>query len=119
VILPTIAEGERRTAVVSVYATFGNEEEALRIGRMAVEEGLAACVNILGTCRSIYRWEGEIEESDEVAALFKTAGSRAEALVARIGELHSYAVPAAVIWPIEGGLEAYRDWVLAESKAAD
>ena len=58
-------------------------------------------------------------DRDEVAALFKTAGKRAEALVARIGELHSYAVPAAVVWPIEGGLEAYRDWVLAESKAAD
>ena len=102
-------------AIVSVYATFANEEEARRIGRTAVEEGLAACVNIIGACRSIYRWQGEIEESDEVAALFKTAGSRAEALVARIGELHSYAVPAAMIWPIDGALGAYRDWVLAET----
>jgi periplasmic divalent cation tolerance protein len=118
-ILPTIAASERRTAIVSVYVTFGNDEEARRIGRMAVEEGLAACVNILGTCHSIYRWQGEIDESDEVAALFKTAGNRAEALVARIGELHSYAVPPAVIWPIEGGLEGYRDWVVAESKATD
>ena len=103
-------------AIVSVYATFANDEEARRIGRTVVEEGLAACVNILGTCRSIYRWEGKIEESDEVAAIFKTAGTRAEALVARISELHSYAVPAAVIWPIEGGLEAYRGWVVAESE---
>jgi periplasmic divalent cation tolerance protein len=107
------------TAIVSVYATFASDEEARRIGRIAVEEGLAACVNILGACHSIYRWQGEIEEADEVAALFKTADGRAEALIARIGELHSYAVPAAVIWPIEGGLEAYRDWVLAESKATD
>ena len=116
---PIIAGSERRTAIVSVYATFGNEEEARRIGRMVVEERLAACVNLLGPCHSIYRWEGAIEEAVEVAAIFKTAGSRAEALVARIGELHSYAVPAAVVWPIEGGLEAYRDWVLAESKAID
>ena len=115
--LPAVSEGG--TAIVTVYATFGNEEEARRIGRIVVEEGLAACVNLLGSCHSIYRWQGEIEEADEVAALFKTAGERAEALVARIGELHSYAVPAAVVWPIEGGLEAYRDWVLAESRAAD
>jgi periplasmic divalent cation tolerance protein len=101
--------------IVSVYATFANDEEARRVGRMAVEEGLAACVNVLGACHSIYRWQGEIEEAEEVAAIFKTAANRAEALVARIGELHSYDVPAAVIWPIEGGLEAYRAWVLAES----
>jgi len=103
------------TGIVSVYATFANDEEARRIGRTIVEEGLAACVNVLGACRSIYRWQGEVEEADEVAAVFKTAANRAEALVERIGELHSYAVPAAVIWSIAGGLEAYRDWVLAES----
>ena len=104
-----------RPAIVSVYATFASEEEARRIGRIAVEEGLAACVNVLGACHSIYRWQGEIAEAEEVAAIFKTAADRAEALVARIGELHSYDVPAAVVWPIEGGLEAYREWVLAES----
>ncbi|HEY5723791.1 MAG TPA: divalent-cation tolerance protein CutA [Allosphingosinicella sp.] len=101
--------------IVTVYATFGSEDEARRIGRMVVEEGLAACVNLLGACHSIYRWEGKIEEADEVAAIFKTAAARAETLVERISELHSYAVPATVIWPIEGGLEPYRDWVLAES----
>lgn len=104
------------TGIVSVYATFADEEEARRIGRMVVEEGLAACVNVLGPCHSIYRWQGAVEEADEVAAIFKTAAARAEALVERIGELHSYAVPAAVIWPVAGGLEAYRDWVLAECK---
>ena len=103
------------TAIVSVYAIFASDEEARRIGRIAVEEGFAACVNILGACHSIYRWQGEIEEADEVAAIFKTAANRAETLVARIGELHSYDVPAAVVWPIEGGLEAYREWVLGES----
>ena len=104
------------TGIVSVYATFANEEEARRIGRVVVDEGLAACANILGACHSIYRWQGEIEEADEVAAIFKSAAAHAEALVERIGELHSYAVPAAVIWPVAGGIEAYRDWVLAESK---
>jgi periplasmic divalent cation tolerance protein len=105
------------TGIVSVYATFADEEEARRIGRMVVEEGLAACVNVLGTCHSIYRWQGAVEEADEVAAIFKTAAARAEALVERVGELHSYSVPAAIIWPIEGGLEAYRDWVLDSVKS--
>lgn len=105
-------------AIVSVYATFANDEEARRIGRIAVAEGLAACVNLLGPCHSIYRWESQVEEAEEIAAIFKSAADRAEALVARIAELHSYAVPAAVIWPIDGGLPDYRDWVVAETRKA-
>ncbi len=50
-------------SVVSVYAVFANDEEAERIGRQMVEERLAACVNILGSCRSIYRWQGAIESA--------------------------------------------------------
>jgi len=101
--------------IVSVYAVFANDEEARRIGRVAVEERLAACVNILGPCHSIYRWQGKIEEAEEVAAIFKTAAARAEALVARIAELHRYDVPAAVVWPIEHAFGAYRSWVEAET----
>jgi len=103
------------TPIVSVYATFASDEEARRIGRTAVEEALAACVNILGPCRSIYRWQGKIEEAGEVAALFKTAANRAPALIARIAELHSYDVPAAVVWPIADALDAYRHWVVKET----
>jgi periplasmic divalent cation tolerance protein len=99
------------TAIVTVYATFGGDEEARRIGRICVEERLAACVNILGPIHSIYRWQGEIEEAGEVAALFKTTRDSAEALIARIAELHSYAVPAAVAWPIENALGAYAAWI--------
>lgn len=110
-----MAEGD----IVSVYATFGSEEEARRIGRLAVEERLAACVNIIGPCSSIYRWQGAVEESPETAAIFKTAASRADALLARIAELHSYDVPAAVVWPIAGALEAYRDWVDGEATGGE
>ncbi|MDQ3482765.1 MAG: divalent-cation tolerance protein CutA, partial [Pseudomonadota bacterium] len=56
-------------SIVSVYAVFADAEEAERIGRAVVEEGLAACINILGPCRSIYRWKGRIETSDEVPAI--------------------------------------------------
>lgn len=103
------------TGIVSVYAVFADAGEAARIGRIAVEERLAACVNILAPCRSIYRWRGEIAEAQEIPALFKTRADRAEALIARIAELHSYDVPAAVVWPIEKSLNAYSAWIGEES----
>ena len=103
------------TEIVSVYATFATDEEARRIGRAVVEERLAACVNVLGPCHSIYRWQGKIEEAGEVAALFKTAADRAPELIARIAELHSYNVPAAVVWPIADALDGYRHWVVEET----
>ena len=103
------------TGIVTVYATFASDEEAVRIARILVEERLAACANILGGCRSIYRWQGKVEQADEVAALFKTRSERAETLIARLAELHSYEVPAAVVWPIADALPAYAGWVAKES----
>lgn len=103
------------TGIVSVYATFGSEEEARRIARTVVEERLAACANIIGPCRSIYRWQGEVEEADEIAALFKTAEREAPLLIERIAALHSYDVPAAVAWPIVAALPSYASWVREES----
>jgi periplasmic divalent cation tolerance protein len=100
--------------IVSVYVTFADGEEAARIARTLVEERLAACANILGPIRSIYRWEGRIEEAGEVAALFKTTAGAADRLIARLAELHNYDVPAAVVFPIAGFLPAYRAWVEAE-----
>lgn len=108
-----------QSGIVTVYATFAGDEEARRIGRLVVEERLAACVNILGPCFSIYRWQGKVEEAGEVAALFKTGADRAEALIARIAELHGYNVPAAMVWPIAAAFEPWRDWVLAETRGPD
>ena len=101
--------------IVSVYVVFGSDEEARRIGRAIVEDGIAACVNILGPCHSIYRWQGKVEEADEVAAIFKTSAAHAKLLVEAIGRLHSYEVPAVVVWPIGVAPEAYRAWVLENS----
>lgn len=98
-------------SVVSVYAVFANLEEAERIGHSVVEERLAACVNILSPVRSIYRWKGEIEIADEVAAIFKTHHWRSDALMERIAQLHSYDIPCIVTWPIEKIVGSYADWV--------
>lgn len=97
--------------IVSVYAVFADVNEAERIGRTAVEERLAACINILGPCRSIYRWKGEIETAEEVAAILKTHISKADDLVERIAALHSYDVPCIAVWPIEKLLGSYAEWV--------
>ncbi len=97
--------------VVTVYAVFADAEEATRIGRTIVEERLAACVNILAPCHSIYRWQGAIETATEVPALFKTELTKADALITRVTDLHSYEVPALAVWPIERLPAAYGDWV--------
>jgi periplasmic divalent cation tolerance protein len=98
-------------SVISVYVVFADDDEAERIGRAMVEERLAACINILGPIRSIYRWKGAIETADEVAAIFKTSDDRASDLIARVAALHSYDVPCITAWPIAGILGAYADWV--------
>ena len=103
-----------RGSIVSVYAIFADSGEAERIAHAAVEERLAACANILGPCRSIYRWQGKVEEAAEAAAIFKTTAATAPRLVARISALHSYEVPAIAVWPIVDAPAAYAAWVIAD-----
>lgn len=98
-------------SVVSVYCVFASIEEAERIGRIVVEEGLGACINILGPCRSIYRWQGAIETAQEAPAILKTSAEAADALISRIAGLHSYDVPCIAAWPIEKLLLGYAGWV--------
>jgi periplasmic divalent cation tolerance protein len=98
-------------SVISIYAVFADADEAERIGRLMVEERLAACVNILGPIHSIYRWKGAVESSHEVAAIFKSTDEQAGALITRIAALHSYDVPCVATWPIDKILGSYADWV--------
>ena len=98
-------------SVVSVYCIFGSTEEAERIGRTVVQERLAACINVLGSCRSVYRWHGEIETAEEVPAILKTTASQADSLIARIAALHSYAIPCITVWPVDKLLLSYAEWV--------
>ncbi len=103
----------RQTALSDIailHATFANAEEAQRIGRSMVEERLAACVNLLGPCASIYRWNDGIETATEHRALFKTTPELARELADRIAALHSYDLPAIEIWPAAAG-DAVAQWV--------
>lgn len=103
--------------VQSIYVLFANGEEAMRIGRAMIEERLAACVNILAPCTSIYRWDGQIETATEVPALFKTDETTAAALIDRVAALHSYDVPGITAWAVEKAHGPYADWVQSSVQA--
>ena len=94
-----------------VFVTVPSREDGERIAEPLVGEQLAACVNILGPIRSIYRWQGEICRDDEHLLLIKTTRARYAALESRVKELHSYDVPEVVAVPIEMGSAAYLEWV--------
>lgn len=103
------------SGIASVQALFETEADARRIGRAMVERRLAACVNILSPCASIYRWEGEVLEAAEVPALFKTDTALVQPLIEAIAEAHGYEIPAIVSWGIEASHPAYAAWVRAET----
>ncbi len=98
-------------SVVVVISTLPNPEKAAEIARVLVEERLAACVNLVPQVRSIYRWKGEICDEPETLAIAKTTQDRAEALHARLIELHPYEVPEVLALAVSGGHAPYLDWV--------
>jgi periplasmic divalent cation tolerance protein len=105
------------SAVLAVYVTCADLDEARRIGRALVEERLAACVNIR-VHETIYRWQGTIEQGPEVGLLAKTTADAYPALEARVKALHGYTLPCIVAWPFTAGLAAYLDWVAAETASS-
>ena len=99
----------------SIYIIAKDEEEAKRIGKTLIKEKLAACVNI-HPIKSIYRWEGQIQEEDEVAMFVKTKSELANKVIKRVKELHSYEVPCIVCLPIEKGYPDYLKWIEESTK---
>lgn len=93
-----------------VLSTCPSHEEALRIAKQLVEEQLAACVNISAPVTSIYRWQGALEQSEEVMLVIKSREHLFGRLRQRLAELHSYDVPEVVAIPVTGGLDAYMEW---------
>ena len=76
---------------------------------------LAACVNILAPCRSVYRWDGRIEAAEEVPLLIKTTAARYAALEEAVRRHHPYELPEIIAVPVERGLPGYLDWVASET----
>ena len=96
---------------VVVLVTTANADEGARLGRTLVEERLAACANVIGPIRSIYRWQGAVEEADEHLVLLKARGADVGALEARVRALHSYDVPEVLALPVTAGSAPYLDWL--------
>ncbi len=96
---------------IIVFITASNEEEAARIAHALVEAHLAGCVNIVKEVRSIYRWQGKIEDEAEVLMIAKTRGELFEALSEKVGELHSYTVPEVIAFKIDSGSRKYLSWL--------
>ncbi|MCD5328115.1 divalent-cation tolerance protein CutA [Chromobacterium piscinae] len=88
-----------------------DEETAERVATTLVAEQLAACVNILGPCRSVYRWQGAVERAEEIPLLIKTRVDAYPQLEARLAALHPYEVPEIVALPVAQGLPSYLTWV--------
>ena len=103
------------TEYIIVFITAPNEEEAAKISRTIVGERLAACVNIIGSVRSIYKWQGRVEDEQEGLMIIKTKKSLFDRLQERIKELHSYAVPEIIGLPVIEGSKQYLDWLGQET----
>ncbi len=97
-------------------STAPTREEANTLASEMVGRRLAACVNILGPVASVYRWQGEVENSEEFLLLIKSTEECGAAIQQVLTELHSYKVPELICLPIEGGLESYLSWIAASVK---
>ena len=102
-----------------VLTNLPDAASAERIARLLVEQRLAACVNILAPCTSVYRWNAAIETAAEVPLLIKTTRARYAELEAALAEAHPYELPEIVAVPVEQGLDAYLGWVATETALPD
>ncbi|TFG23153.1 MAG: divalent-cation tolerance protein CutA [Promethearchaeota archaeon] len=91
--------------------TVPNIEEAQRIAKILVEEKLAACVNIVRNIISWYHWKGKVENDEEQLLIIKTSEVKADLIIKKINEIHSYEVPECIGLPIEKGSGPYLDWI--------
>lgn len=95
--------------------TVSSEEEGMKIARTLVARKLAACVNVVPSVRSVYRWKGEVKDDKELLLIVKTREHLLANLVQAVKELHSYTVPETISIPILGGSEAYMNWIREET----
>lgn len=99
-----------------VLVNVPDDATAHAIARSLVEQRLAACVNLLPAVRSVYRWQGTVEEAAETTMLIKTTHARYAELEVAINAAHPYEVPEIVALPVAAGLPAYLGWVESETK---
>lgn len=99
-----------------IYITVGTLEEARKIGRCLVEERLVACVNIINNITSMYWWEGDIQNDQEVILIAKTTQRMVPEVIERVKSLHSYECPCIVALAVDAGNSLFLDWIEREVK---
>jgi periplasmic divalent cation tolerance protein len=104
------------TDAIVVLVTTPTPERAAEIARAAVGERLAACGNVVPGLRSVYRWEGKVQDDAEALLVLKTTRARFEALRERVLALHPYDVPEVIALPVEAGSAPYLAWIAAETR---
>ena len=104
---------------ILVFTNLPDRAAAMELARKLVDERLAACVNVLGDCTSVYRWEGRNESVSEVPVLIKTLTQHYARLEQLIKSVHPYELPEIIAVPISSGLPAYLKWIAEETSAAD
>jgi periplasmic divalent cation tolerance protein len=107
------------TEYIIVLITAPNEEEAEKIAHEAVKAGLAGCANIVRDIRSIYRWQGKVEDGSEVLMVVKTKKTLFDDLAKKVKEFHSYTVPEIIALPILAGSADYLNWLRDETGEKD
>ena len=98
-----------------VITNVPSREVALDIARMLIERRLAACVNVLAECTSVYRWQGKLETAREIPLLIKTRAEIYDEVEAAVRSLHPYELPEILAVPVERGLPDYLEWVNTET----
>ena len=101
-----------------VITNLPDRPSAERLAEALIERRVAACVNVMAPCRSVYLWQGTVEQAEEHPVFAKTAGDRYDALQQAIRELHPYELPEIIAVRVEAGLPAYLEWVAAETRPA-
>ena len=99
--------------VMVVLATFPDEERARQIGTILVKNQVAACVNLLPAVRSIFQWEGKVEDEMEALAVIKTTRGAYARMESMLREAHPYEEPEVIALPVVAGSDGYLSWVAA------
>lgn len=102
---------------ILVITNFPDRASALALAQKLVDERLAACVNVLADCTSVYRWQEKIENASEVPVLIKTLAQHYPRVEQAVKAMHPYELPEIIAVPISNGLPAYMQWMAAETLA--
>jgi periplasmic divalent cation tolerance protein len=105
--------------VLLVITNLPDRASAERVAEALVIQRVAACVNVLAECASIYRWEGKLEQASEVPLLIKTTRAAYPKLEDALRKLHPYELPEIIALPVDTGLPEYLNWVVQETQTGN